>query len=195
SLENHLEIKSQYSSQIDTIKSTVSSAHKQNGSNQKKKTLISIIALIALALLLYFIFFNKVQNTNDYFAEYIDHYPIEIQTKGQTFDDLYKKGMTEYNSKNYSEAIQTLENINMSIPSDGQLAIALSHLQIGNLKNSQTIFERLSGNPIYKDLSLWYIALINVKNENFDEAISKLKSIDPNSQKYKSAQSLLNKLQ
>ncbi|MBT8231327.1 MAG: hypothetical protein KJN84_01775, partial [Bacteroidia bacterium] len=41
SLENHLEIKSQYSSQIDTIKSTVSSAHKQNGSNQKKKTLIS----------------------------------------------------------------------------------------------------------------------------------------------------------
>ncbi len=197
---NYLETKFD-SKTIDFKKNleTISKSHFENSvaTENQRKTIqfkpyyYAIAASIVLIIGTWFMMQNSMPNYND-FNQHEDAYFTE---RGDIIKNL-KLAQDAFNVKNYPEAIINFEIILKSYKKpEIEFYYAISLLETDKFTESEAIFNSLkSGTSIYKDKSIWYLALSCLKQKKYEETKEFLKQIPEDAEDYDKAKKLLDEL-
>jgi tetratricopeptide (TPR) repeat protein len=176
-------------------------------STKKPKGIIRILGLIssiAASLLLIFFIYNK------YFGSEMDmqqialsYFNSDLERIGQTMgsnQDSLQLGISFYNQKEYSKAVQVFENMIVSDPSNSEAIknLGLSYLGLEEYDNALAQFEKLSQmEQLYSNPGHFYKALaLLLRNESGDKNQAKellQKVIDEDQEGSKNAKDWLEK--
>jgi len=166
-----------------------------NKSNSKSKLLWLALGLLAILLaysIAYKLSVTKPSN-QELYASYFSHELIIVQTKSSAEINKLESALELYNSQKYDESIKEFKTLN-SNNSDGKLAFALSLMHVADTDNAKPILEELQSLPLYKNVAVWNLALIDVYENNIAAARRKLSNISDDSYYYKRAVVLKSKL-
>ena len=142
--------------------------------------------------------FFGINYTNLYDSNFTE-YPNTVYTitRGDTDNSLEREAFVAYESKDYATAITKFDAIAIDAKKDYfSFYKAQSYLGLGNTQKAKLLFDQvIENNDQFAAESLWYLALIHLKEENKTEAIVNLKKLieDFNYNKTK-AQALLDAL-
>ncbi len=166
---------------------------------QPKKTqklaltwILRTAAVAAIVIIGLFIFNPKA----DLYKEYAQHQMLDVQTKGSS-NAFLKAGVTYFNSKNYTQAEESLESY-LEQENDVQLKLYLgiSKLELEKFEEALSVFYSADiQESIFKDKADWYIALTHLKEEETEACKTVLNKISSESEFYSEAQDLLKALE
>lgn len=127
---------------------------------------IGIILIISIAfIMVYFIFDKSPDNTalfNQYYKESISDHPL---LKDSELIEGY--GIVHYQNRDFSRAIPALEKDIIAMPGEARLYLylGLAYLESENYSKAKLNFEKAEtlSDGKYRDSSLWYLSLTQVK--------------------------------
>ena len=162
---------------------------------KKSKVNWLLVASIALIFSLggYFFFLNSTATNEELFAEYFSPYenvvaPIVRNQKEKTSKEI---AFALYENGNYDKAIEnfeTLKNDTIVDASTLNFYIANAYLQLEKVEKAKTFFLKVlkSKNKEWEQETLWYLGLINIKQNDLVSAknnLHQLQKIYPNYKK------------
>jgi len=136
-------------------------------------------------------------NNKPTYEDYNNYKPMHVSVKGntsKTLDNVQKL----FNDKNY-----TLANTHLSRLADFyidneeiQLYYGITFLETDQYPLAKIKFDKLllSENPLFIDEANWYLALMALKQNDLETCKSHLIKVSKNSEHYKKANSLLDKI-
>ncbi|MCX7551600.1 tetratricopeptide repeat protein [Xanthomarina sp. F2636L] len=151
---------------------------------------------LAAAAILVIGFFFAQQFSNPVYGDYANYGTISLTVRGQQ-SEVLSKAETAFNSRNYkeaetyfSQALKTDTN-NMEL----QLYRAVSLVELNNYNEADALFDDIIQTPsVYKNKAIWYLALSKLKQGDDAASINVLKTLPKDSEDFKEAQKLINKL-
>jgi len=151
------------------------------------------LATLAAAAAIFFFVFSSPDLSNLADQNYTHYYYEAAPELGP--GDL-KEGIKAYENKAYEKALPI---INKNLTGDLKLHLAKGNAEYNLAKYDEAItsFEYVierTGVTNFKNYANWYLALTNLKKENKDQAVKLLKKLPENSDFYKQAQDLIEKL-
>ena len=162
---------------------------------KKSKVNWLLVASIALIFSLggYFFFLNSTPTNEELFAEYFSPYenivaPIVRNQKEKTSKEI---AFALYENGNYDKAIEnfeTLKNDTIVDASTLNFYSANAYLQLEKVEKAKTFFLKVlkSKNKEWEQETLWYLGLINIKQNDLVSAknnLHQLQKIYPNYKK------------
>lgn len=163
----------------------------------KKKTKVIPFAskwfAIAATITIVVSFWIFNQKSMPKYEDYNNHQKIHL-TERSTSNIALKEAEVAFNAKDFNLAILKFGELN-SLDIEAQLYYGISLIETGNNKKAATILKKIEGgNSVFKEEAIWYLGLLSLKQKKYNEAIDYLKLITENSERFKSAQKLLNDL-
>ncbi len=172
------------------------------------------VALAASILLLFFVGYSffKTSPEQKLFAQYKTEESIFIKNQieyleraGMASNDKEKRnelrqGLTAYQNKDYPKGVSTLSEYVKRYPTDSIaiLYLGLSKLSMEKFPEAETNLKKLldSPNAEIRDVSGWYLALLNIRSKRYEKAGLLLESIvqNPTSLYKVKAESLLTEI-
>lgn len=149
----------------------------------------------SVALLLGFFVFNQFLGDPSY-SDFANYDQISLTVRG-TNDALLKEAEKAFNTKNYEEANLLFNQILKEDSSNTEIQLykSITLIEINQFSEADELLSGISeGNSIYKNKAKWYLALSKLKQDNFEACKTVLKNIPEDTEDYKQAQLLLNKL-
>ena len=148
----------------------------------------------SVALLIGFFIYNQFINPS--YDDFMTYDEVSLTVRG-TQDELKTKAEEAFNKKNFSEAetyfTQLLEQDNSN--KEIQLYKGITLLEQDKFNEADALFGKLSQDTsAFNNKATWYLALSKLKQKEFDECMTILKTIPEDSDDYKQAQKLLIKL-
>ena len=154
-------------------------------------TPIRIAAVLApIILVSAFIIYNSSNVSSDgqdLFETYFIPYDDVISNRSNDDTD-FRMAMSAYNSKDYNKALQLFDKVLETEQDTEQVNItrfyqAMAYLSNGNLDNSETLLNTVvaAKNPLFKEVSEWYLLLVYIKGNQDDEADQQIVQILSNS--------------
>ncbi|MGA9638762.1 tetratricopeptide repeat protein [Flavobacterium sp.] len=136
-----------------------------------------------------------MQNSKPIFTDYNQYENAYFTERGDVNANM-KLAQDAFNAKNYKEAIQQFEIILKEKPSpEIELYFGISLLETNKLKEAEAVFTKLqSGTSIYKDKATWNLALLKLKQKEYDACERLLKTIPNDYEDYDKVKELLDKL-
>ena len=151
----------------------------------------AVAASVAILFGLFFFDYNQNPSFNDYNHPGQAHF-----TERSNTNENLIKAEKAFNDRKFNEAIPFFENVlkdNKS--SEIQYYYGVSLLQISNYKKAEVVFNELkSGNSVYKDKSLWNLALIKLRQKDYAGSRQILQTISQDYEDYDEVQELLDAL-
>lgn len=141
----------------------------------KKQNWFYLAAAAIITLLGVAAFFNY-QSTNRPVSTFANYYqrPIwDVQTRGENEDSQYTNAISLYNQKHYEAALPIFDKLLEEYPEDNQLRTfkGISHLESNEFSSAIVEFQTVRINSdIYFEEATWYLALLNIKTNNTEEA-------------------------
>jgi len=135
------------------------------------------LAAAVLLLLLGASAFFSYQSENkpdSIFANYYDTPSWDILTRGDIEEGLYTKTIQLYNQKHYVAALENFDTLIQNYPEDNRLRLykGIAHLENKQFIAAETELQTVRINSdIYFEEATWYLALLNTKINNKEEAI------------------------
>ncbi|WP_452226594.1 tetratricopeptide repeat protein [Lacinutrix cladophorae] len=179
---------------------SISNAHfnvTKNTSEENKKTnpfRILKYAIAACVVLMFSIFtFNQFNNPT--YSDYNSHEPMTV-VRGNVKDLI--EATKAFNNEEYEKANSLLKKVLENDPENTeiQLYYAITNIELDNFNVADTELNKIiTGKSAYKDKAFWYAALSRLKQRKIDATIVLLKQVSEESDDYKEAQKLLNKLE
>lgn len=163
-------------------------------STKKTKTNWLLVASIALIFSIggSFFFLNSTPTNEDLFAEYFSPYenvvaPIVRNQKEKTSKEI---AFALYENGDYEEAIQNFKTLQKDTIIDSttlDFYTANAHLQLGNIEKSKAFFQTIleNKNKNWEQETLWYLGLINIKQNDLDSAKNNFHQLQKNYPNYK----------
>ena len=155
---------------------------------------IAILALVAYGLYMF-----NVKESN-LFAAFYAPYPISLidrtintPSEREIADQLYEEGR-------FQDAIPYLQELYQKEPKEALvlLALGISYLEINDLAKAKSTFYTLRNheNVLYKDLSIWYLSMVFLKEGQIEQVKQLLQPLvqDAKADKHKAARQLLKRL-
>ncbi|HIC32524.1 MAG TPA: tetratricopeptide repeat protein [Flavobacteriaceae bacterium] len=170
-------------------------AQQEEVESKKTFSFYKLAIAASVALLLGFFVFNQFSGDPSY-SDFANYDQISLTVRGEN-DALLKDAETAFNTKNYEDAEllfnQILEEDSSNI--EIQLYKSISLVETNQFSEADELLNGISeGNSIYKNKAMWYLALSKLKQEDFEACKTVLKNIPEDTEDYKQAQKLLNKL-
>jgi predicted Zn-dependent protease len=138
-----------------------------------------------------FVFQN--QQKADY-TDFNSHPTAYFSERGDVIQDL-KLAENAFNKKDYKTASKNFALVLKSYPQpEVKYFYAISLLESDQISKAQTIFEELKSVEIYRNTSIWYLALAELKQKNNDKCKAILKTIPNDFEDYDKVETLLKKL-
>ncbi len=152
-----------------------------------------IYVAVASALIIGF-FYNiiTVQSGPKLYADYFEVYPNTYKPVVRGNADNFE-AFQAYENEDFAKAERLLHEMT-SNKNNPNLRFYLAIAQLNQNKNKDALNNLMQLENIdydYKAETYWYIALIHIKNENFNEAIPYLKFLESNPNKFKLEESKL----
>ncbi len=195
---DHQSVKTERKKQFESLGQEILSEQPNQKPPQEKKgpsrnIWIGVILLLGVFLIAFYLL-RKPSNTNPdiHYANYAIHEPLDLTTMG-TNTDAMKQLENFYNKKEYHQALNILEEVDMSNYSQRvTLAKAICYLELNDFENAKKILIPISkGNSMAKYDAIWYLALTELKAKNNEGVEKYLKLIPKGSSSYEKAHKLL----
>lgn len=152
-------------------------------------------AIAACVVLLFGIFtFNQFSNPS--FSDYNHYDSISLTVRGQQ-DELLKTAEDAFNNKNFAKAEQAFKSLIAADNDNAELKLyrGISNIELNNFEIADSLLKDLSnGSSAYKQKVIWYLALSKLKQNDNAACLDILRTISEDSEDYKRAQKLINKL-
>ena len=195
-LNAHLDNKFSNEKELNAFKKNIKSIAKENRKTKKSKVVkfkpwqYAMAASVAVLFGL-FIF----QNINPSFDDY-NHPENAYFTERGDVDANLKQAETTFNDKKYKEAIPYFEEIlKVNASPEIQYFYAISLLEDNQFQKAETALEELkTGNSIYKNKAIWYLALSKLKQKEYKSCKEILETIPQDFEVYDQVEELLNEL-
>lgn len=130
------------------------------------------------------------------FEEYYQSENAYFNERGSVETDLVQ-AENYFNQKKYTEALPYFEKVILQKKSaEIDYFYGLSLLETNQLSKATSVFKTIQqGNSLYKNKAIWNLALIQLKEGNFENCKSLLKEIPEDDENYEKVQKLLNELE
>ena len=158
---------------------------------QKYSKYLVAASLVVFATILWF------DRSNPKFTDYNSYPDLELTLRDNNQNKHIKKAEKAFNSKNYFEAQKELETLisNDRTKVELQLYLAICLIEQNHFSKAESILEKIkNGKSVYKNKAIWYLALSKLKQRDYKLCKEYLKKIPKDSDDYKKAQDLLQKL-
>ena len=165
---------------------------------EKKSKVISLQSkwfAIAAMLVVFIGVWYLNSSGNPSYLDYNNHNEAHFVERSDGNPNL-KTAQDYFNSKDYQKASETFAKIENLTNPETQLYYAISLIETDDYSKAKILLENINkGNSVYKEDAIWYLALSSLKQKNYDESKKYLQQISEDSEKYNSAQKLLNDLE
>ena len=168
----------------------------------KKKYYVLLILLLA-SIIIGAIFISKISKpAEDNSVLYATHFTplaLESNERNAAAASDVKDFATAYSNQSYAEAIRSIDKLLLEddLPK-WRMYKVVCLMQLNNLESAATELNQIiaSGDIIYRDQAIWYQALIALKQNEIEQAKSKLSilSADPEADYHNEAIQLLKEL-
>ena len=163
---------------------------------------LRIAAAVALVIAAVFLFLSRGPDGEKLYTQYYKAQKDEISNQlgfaaGQKFDDL-QRIMEGYGSPPYDDTVDSLRSHYERYEDDiARYYIAHTYIAQDDLKMAQGEFEKIIPNDPFMiiDDTYWYLALIHIKNNDFEIAKEYLNKISEDYRYKKEVTSLLDEIQ
>lgn len=188
--------------QEEKLKQTINYVSSDFFSDQKKAgrvvSMKSIywVAAASLVLLISFIFIINQQSVPT-FEEYAHYEPLVLTNRSDADQTLVTSAEEAFNSGQFEEAAQRLDQLLASNPDQPNLKLylALSLIETGEYSRAEELLKAIEGgNSVYQPMATWYLALNYLKQGRTEDSRETLQKISEQSPYYKEAQELLGEL-
>ena len=151
-------------------------------------TAASVVLLISIVL------FNNL--STPVYSDYAKYDSISLTVRGEQ-DALLHTAENAFNAKDFAKAEEAFKSL-MVLDKDNvelQFYRGVANVELNKFETAEKLLLSLSkGQSVYKNKAKWYLALSNLKQEEYDECIEILKTIPEDADEYKQAQKLIKKL-
>lgn len=199
----NLFLETKFSKETQLFKENLSQVSEKYFSNETEKKIkkTKIIPLsskwfaIAATIVVVVSFWIFNQNDIPKYEEYNNHQKIHL-TERSSENTTLKLAEKAFNDKNFQQAIIEFEANNIeNLDTEERLYYAISLIETEQYQKSETILLAIKeGNSIFKEDAIWYLGLMALKQKKYDESIKYLKLITDSSERFDTAQTLLNDL-
>lgn len=221
SFENRLQTDEEFASEIELYKEvehtissrTVNREEKNRLSNtlnslgkeyistsapQKKKviSLFNYKPWLVAASIAVIIWASVLFNSQPRYKNYAVHPVLELTVRG-TSNDAITLAENDFNSSDYSAALQDIDKLLLQQPDNTELLFfkGIALLELDRYAESEAVMETLkNGTSVFKYKAVWYLALSKLKQKNYDQCKAILMEIPESAEDYGAAQKLLKKL-
>jgi hypothetical protein len=196
-LNVYLENKFGNADEFDTFKENLNSIATAHFKTNKPK----VIAfkpwryMVAASMVLLFGLFFLMQYPNPNFEDYNQHENAYFIERGDVNKEL-KLAQESFNAKEYKKAIPLFVAVlkNKKTP-EIQFFYGIALLEDNKFQAAEVVFNDLkSGNSIYKNKAVWYLALSKLKQKNYKGCKEMLKTIPADYEDFDQVQELLKEL-
>ncbi len=193
-LENKFDSKTlDFKNNLKSVSKNYFSESKKNKSRviNFKPFYYSIAASVVIALGTWF-----MMQENPKYSDFNQHENAYFTERGSIIKNL-RLAQEAFNEKKYKEAIRNFEIVLKDYDKpEIRFFYGISLLEENQFIEAESNFTNLhKGTSIYKDKSLWYLALTKLKQNQIKECKNYINQIPKDAEDYKKAQKLLNKLE
>ena len=151
------------------------------------------VAAASVVILFGLFFFNQSAKPN--FEQYNQPEQAHFTERGD-LDATLKQAEEAYNAKNYKTAIPLFETaLKENRTPEIQYFYGIALLENDQFSKSESVFNELkSGKSVYKEKSLWYLALSKLKQKDYEGSRQILQTISQDYEDYDEVQELLDAL-
>ncbi len=166
----------------------------------KRRWMPWLAAASVLLVLSLFWFSARPINNQKLFAQNYAPYDLSLAVRGEGPSTKLMKANDLYQQGNFKAAIPIFEEILSENPKQQliRLGLANSYLENDQLEPAQAEYEIVyqSNDPLLKDQSIWYLALLSIRQDDLSKAKSYLELLtkDPKADRYEEAQQLSKKI-
>lgn len=138
-------------------------------------------AILILGFGTYFMM-NSLQNSEDLYSQYYETYPnlVAPVVRGDNQDaNLETKAFQAYENKEFKQAVALFSDLYKTNQKEYALFYqAMSYLEIeGQTQEAVSLLKNTDWSKEFKEKSLWYLALAQLKIQNTEEAKKSLQSL------------------
>ncbi|WP_366186260.1 tetratricopeptide repeat protein [Flavobacterium ovatum] len=136
-----------------------------------------------------------MQNSKPVFEDYNQYENAYFTERGDVNVNM-KLAQEAFNAKNYDEALPQFEILVKEKPSpEIELYYGISLMEMNRMKEAEIVFKEVqAGNSIYKNKASWNLALLKLKQKDYQGCEAILKTIPADYENYDQIQELLKKL-
>ncbi len=179
------------------FKQNLESISKENFADKQKAKVIAFkpwyYAAAASLVIGFGLWFMNQGNPN--YSDYNQHETAMFLERSEANVNL-KEAQEAFNGKKYPQAIVAFEKIGNAKSPETDYFFAIALIETRNYTKAEKLLKIIKdGTSVYNTKALWYLALSNLKQENFDQCKLYLKEIPIDAEDYDKAQELLKKLE
>ena len=190
-------LETKFSNQTADFKSnlkSISSQHfaEKSTSNGKVISMYAKYFAIAASLFLVFGLYQMLRNDQPNYQDFSGHETATFVERGEIIKDL-KTAQHLFNEKKYQEAIPLFETILKTYDKpEVNYFYAICLIETDNFLKAEDVLLKLKdGKSLYKNRATWYLALMRLKQKNYDSCKNFLKQIPEDAEDYAKAKELL----
>jgi predicted Zn-dependent protease len=147
-----------------------------------------------IALLIGITMFNNL--STPVYSDYSNYNSISLTVRGDQ-DALLKTAENAFNAKDFAKAESAFKSL-MVIDKDNaelQFYRAVANLELNKFDTAESLLISLkNGQSAFKNKAIWYLALSNLKQKEYNECLEILRTIPEDADDYNKAQKLIKKL-
>lgn len=147
-----------------------------------------------IALLIGITVFNNL--STPVYSDYASYNDISLTVRGEQ-DALMHTAENAFNTKDFAKADEAIKSLMVLDKDNAELKFyrAVANIELNNFDMAETMLISLkNGQSAYKNKAIWYLALSNLKQKEYDDCLEILKTIPIDADEYEQAQKLIKKL-
>ncbi|MEN3323522.1 hypothetical protein VP395_07270 [Mariniflexile soesokkakense] len=151
-------------------------------------TAASVVLLISIVL------FNNL--SAPVYQDYANYDSISLTIRGEQ-DALLHTAENAFNNKDFAKAEEAFKSLMVLDKDNAELQFysAVSNIELDKFEKAEILLANLiKGQSVFKNKAIWYLALSNLKQKEFDDCLEILKTIPEGADDYDRAQKLIKKL-
>lgn len=148
----------------------------------------------SIALLIGITVFNNL--STPVYSDYANYNAISLTVRGEQ-DALMHTAENAFNIKDFAKAEEAIKSLMVLDKDNAELKFysAVANIELNNFETAETMLISLkNGQSAYKNKAIWYLALSNLKQKEYDECLEILRTIPEDADDYNKAQKLIKKL-
>jgi len=169
---------------LEFLKSLEASSKGQVSENRKTISMFARIALAASALLIagFFFWSNSNPTSESLYGSYYEKYPaLDVVRSGDVNKSLEMEAYVLYNEGNYEQASEKFQKLETK---KSRFFLALCLMEQSAFDESREILHKIDVNNVDFPLN-FYLGLVNLKLERYEEARSSFKNVSKEPKHYK----------